>query len=142
MLPNDGTAVRVATALVVTLCAAAALESYNVSRQLAASAPDTYGIQAAYNRFAPLQEKLPRDRDIGYITDLEDATQKATLFLSAQYVLAPRLLVAAEEGKPREFAIGNFHKAQDFAAIGRKYGFEMMEHLGNGVVLYRKRAAQ
>jgi hypothetical protein len=135
-------AVRAGAVLVVVLCAAAALESYSVSRQLASSSPDTYGMQAAFSRYAPLFDKLPREQAIGYFTDLEDPTQKATVFLGAQYALAPRLLVTKQDGQPREWAIGNFHKQQDFAAIGAKYGYEMVEHAGNGVVLYRRRAAK
>jgi len=135
-------AVRAACAVVAGLCALAALESYSVSRQLASTSPDTYGVQAAFNRYSALFEKLPHDQTIGYITDLDDATQKATVFLGAQYALAPRLLVAAQQGQPREWAIGNFHKQQDFAAFGARYGYEMVEHIANGVVLYRRRAAK
>jgi hypothetical protein len=142
MLPNDAMGVRAAAAFVALLCAAAALESYSVARQVAATSPDTYGIQPAITRFAALQDKLPRDQQIGYLTDLEDATQKATVLLSAQYALAPRLLIPAAENQPREWAVGNFHKPQDFAAAGARYGYDLVEHAGNGVVLYRKRSAK
>ena len=85
---------------------------------------------------------MPVAARLGYITDL-DPSQSAynTAFLAAQYALAPRQLVLAERGSQAEWAVGNFSKPQDFAAAGAARGYEVAADLGNGVILYRRKAS-
>lgn len=126
--------------LVIVLAIFATLESYKVSRTLAVQSPDTYGVRAAAARFAPLLDKLPREAVVAYMTDLEDGAQEHGTFLAVQYAVAPRLLVRAGKGPQRDWAIGNFYRAADFAIAGSKLGYELIEDAGQGVVLYRRKA--
>lgn len=138
MPSNDSIRVRAVATAVAALCLFAALESYRIAAQLAQQSPDTYGIQSAIARFAPVAAKLPREA-IGYIGDLAPGDQSTVTFLGAQYALAPRLLLPAEQVAGAKWAIGDFHRQQDFAAAGAKFGYEIAEQASNGIVLYRRK---
>jgi len=58
-----------------------------------------------------------------------------SMLLSAQYVLAPRLVA---RGAAQEWVVGNFTRPGDFAAVGRSRGLRLEQDFGNGVVLFRK----
>jgi hypothetical protein len=117
-----------------------ALNSYQVSAEYAKQFPDAYGGERAQVRFAPLRAKVPADAELGYFTDL-DPGQAAynPAFLSAQYAIAPRVLLFVDATTRPQLAVGNFSKPQDYAAAGEARGYEVMADLGNGVVLFQRK---
>ena len=121
-----------------------AMNSYQLSAGYARQYPDAYGAGGAQVRFAPLLEKVAPETILGYFTDVAPGNAFNAAFLAAQHAVAPRLLVLLDlhdqQGGP-EWAVGNFSKPQDFAALGKTYGYRMEADLGNGVVLFRKAGA-
>lgn len=100
---------------------------------------DPFQVQAQTERFRGVIEALPPAAVVGYLTDLEPADRSAPIiFRTAQYTLAPRLL---QPGPGQEWVIGNFSKAGDFRAFGAGKGLQLVQDYGNGVVLYRRGAA-
>ena len=93
-------------------------------------------VSAQFTRFAAALSSIPEGAGIGYITDAPQvgATDSA-MFLSAQYVLAPRLL---KRGVSEALVIGNFTRPADFASIGRTHGLRLQQDFGEGVVLFQK----
>ena len=106
-------------------------DSLQLSSQLQ---QDPWSVDAAVQRFQPAAARLPATGAIGYISDL---AVNSAAFLTAQYALAPRLLVPVGNAEPEQ-AIGNFSKPSDYAGIGAKAGYRVEADLGNGVILYRK----
>ncbi len=139
-MASNRTFVTAAALAVAVLGAAGALTSYQVSAQYAQQYPDAYGAERAQARFAPLLERVPASAMLGYLTDL-DASQPAyaPAFLAAQYALAPRALILLGGKEEPELAVGNFSKPLDFAAAGEARGYALVEDLGNGVVLFRRK---
>ena len=79
---------------------------------------------------------VPAGAEMGYLTDAAPGSVADTsMLLSAQYVLAPRLVA---RGAAHEWVVGNFTRPGDFAAIGRNNGVRLVQDFGNGVVLFRK----
>ena len=98
--------------------------------------PDLYKVAAQFSRFADLRAAVPANGTLGYITDQEPGSLgAATLFSSAQYALAPRLL---KDGVANDLVLGNFARPTDFQAAGTHLGLHMVRDFGSGVVLYRK----
>src|SRR5579883_2165443 len=117
-----------------------AISSYQVSSSYAAQFPDAYGADRGQIRFAPLAGRVPLDAELGYVTDLPPSSPAAApAFLSAQYAVAPRVLLALDEGARPEWAVGNFSQPADFAAVGETRGYALVADLGNGVVLYHRK---
>ena len=117
-----------------------ALNSYQVSAEYARQFPDAYGGDRARIRFAPLDSKLPGTAELGYITDLNPSQPAYTpAFLAAQYAVAPRVLLFLDSKTVPEWAVGNFSKPQDYAAMGDAHGYTMVADLGNGIVLFRRK---
>ncbi len=117
-----------------------ALNSYQVSGSYAEQFPDAYGGERARTRFAPLAERVPASAELGYFTDLTPAQPAyAPAFLSAQYAVAPRVLVFLNGQAPPEWAVGNFSMPADFAAAGEAQGYTMVADLDNGVILFRRK---
>jgi len=131
------TAVCIAVAVLAVF---GAMNSYQVSERFASQYPDTYGAGRAQIRFSPLLAKVPADARVGYITDLDPASDAySAAFLAAQYALAPRQMIVVGKGVDPDVAIGNFSKPQDYASAGASRGFEMTDDLGNGVILFRRK---
>jgi hypothetical protein len=123
---------------VAALAVFASMNSYQISAQDAQQFPDRYGVVSAEQRFASALELLPTTAVIGYISDLPlSETAGSTAFVAAQYVVAPRSLVLAG-AQPTAWAVGNFARPGDFAAIGAQAGFTIVRDFGNGVVVYRR----
>jgi hypothetical protein len=126
-------------ALAVTaLALAASMNSYEISAQLAAHSSDSYQITASRARFASALQALPGSGEVAYITDMPvSETTGAVAYMSAQYVAAPVVLVAAAKSKA-EWALGNFAHPGDFAAAGAQVGFTLVRDFGQGVAVYRR----
>ena len=77
---------------------------------------------------------IPADAVLGYLTDAAPGSEVSdSMFLAAQYTLAPRLL---DKKTNYRQVLGNFTRPADFAAIGRQYGLSLQRDFGNGVVLF------
>lgn len=143
-MPSQDTGGRTAAITIVCIAVAVlsvfgAMNSYQVSARYAEQYPDTYGVNQAKARFAPVIAQIPAGAQLGYISDLKpNDAQYSAIFLAAQYALAPRQLVTGEKNRP-EWAVGNFTKPQDFAAAGAGKGYEMVSDFGGGVVLYKRK---
>jgi len=97
---------------------------------------DPYQVAAQFVRLRPVASALPANAVIGYWTDAQpDSVVESAMFLSAQYVLAPRLL---QKGAIRDWVLGNFTRPADFAALGRSRGLRLQQDFGNGVVLFQR----
>ncbi len=126
--------VLAAIVAIAALAVYSTMSSYDVSTKFNALRPDRWGAGLALKRFAPAARRLPSNADIGYISDLPD---NSAAFLTAQYALAPRLLVKPEPARVA-WAVGNFVRPADYAAYGARAGFKMVEDLGQGVILYQR----
>jgi hypothetical protein len=96
---------------------------------------DPYMIAASAERFSGLRQAVPEDAVLGYLTDAAPGQTALTIFDTAQYALAPRLLATDTNHR---WVLGNFTKPLDFAAMGASHGLHLERDFGNGVVLYRK----
>jgi hypothetical protein len=138
-MASNSTFVTIAALTVAGLGAAGAISSYQVSASNAQLLPDMYGAEKAQVRFAPLRDRIPAQAALGYFTDLDSSQPAyAPAFLAAQYAVAPRMLLLDGKQTP-EWAVGNFSKPMDFAAVGEARGYAMAADLGNGVVLFRRK---
>lgn len=134
--------ITAAAFVVAALGVMGALHSYQVSAGYSGQYPDAYGGERAQVRFAPLIAQVPPKAVLGYLTDLAGSDKRAEpAFLSAQYALAPRVIVSLNGQAQPEWAVGNFSKPVDFAAAGSARGYAMVSDLGNGVVLYRRKGS-
>jgi hypothetical protein len=106
---------------------------------------DPYQIAAQSARLEDFREAVAADAVLGYLTDAAPGSVVSdSMFLSAQYTLAPRLLAKETLGKEtndkktsHQQVLGNFTQPADFVAIGRQYGLSLQRDFGNGVVLYQ-----
>lgn len=97
---------------------------------------DPYQIKAQSTRLEGFREAVHSDAILGYLSDAAPGSEVSdSMFLAAQYTLAPRLL---EKTTNHQQVLGNFTRPADFAAIGRQYGLSLQHDFGNGVVLYRR----
>lgn len=94
--------------------------------------PDPYKLIDQERRFAPVREIVPSNARVGYASDL--ATDP-TLLLTAQYALAPRMIV---KNPTSEWVIGNFARPRDFATYARTYGLILVKEFPDGVILFRR----
>jgi len=138
---NRSTLVTVILFAVALLAVYGALNSYQVSAEYARQYPDAYGGERARIRFAPLLEKIPPNAELGYFGDLDPSHPAyASAFLAAQYAVAPRMLLFVDAATTPEWAVGNFSKPQDYAPLGEARGYSLAADLGNGVVLFHRKA--
>ncbi len=125
-----------AVAIAILLCLWGSFASYGFESDFQQQHGDPYPVTAQFTRFAAVLSSLPENAKIGYITDAPPGGVADTgMFLSAQYVLAPRLLI---KGATQERVLGNFARPADFAAVGRSQGLRLQQDFGEGVVLFRK----
>jgi hypothetical protein len=123
----------VATSL---LCLWGAIEHHQAEAAYQEQFRDPYMISAQFTRFEPLLAAVPARAEMGYLTDAPPGSvADSSMLLSAQYVLAPRLVA---RGAAHEWVVGNFTRPGDFAAVGRSNGLRLEQDFGNGVVLFRK----
>lgn len=130
--------VRVVALAVALVSVAAAFRAADISRQLARQSPDPFQIEAAMLRFSALASRLPPGQVLGYLSDLPPGDRATLAFLQAQYALAPNLLRPLSSGARPQWAVGNFSRPLDVAALGAQHGYVVEQDFGNGVVLYRK----
>lgn len=109
-----------------------ALEFYGEQRERNRLQPDPYKLIDQERRFAPVREMVPPNALVGYVSDL--ATDP-TLLLTAQYALAPRLVV---KNPTSDWVIGNFARPQDFDAFARAHGLILVKEFPDGVILFRR----
>jgi hypothetical protein len=109
-----------------------ALQFYGEQRALNRIQPDPYKLIDQERRFAPIREIIPPDALVGYVSDL--ATD-STLLLTAQYALAPRLLV---RNPSSAWVVGNFARPQNFEAFARARGLILVKEFPDGVILFRR----
>jgi len=97
---------------------------------------DPYKVASQFPRFADLRAAVPADAALGYISDQPPGSLAGdTLFGTAQFALAPRLL---RKDASAERVVGNFTRKVDYQAIGAPQGLQVEKDFGNGVVLYKK----
>jgi hypothetical protein len=121
-------------AAAVLLCIGGALQFYNAESDFQDHHRDQFLISSQAATYAPMVGHL--NGPVGYITDAQPGTEAdASLFLSAQYLMAPVLLV---KGENSGFVIGNFGKPADFEAIGRARGLRVAHDYGDGLILYQR----
>jgi hypothetical protein len=127
-------------ALVSILSLVAALNYYGASTQYFRATGDRYHMSAQLERFAPLLPLMPPGENAGYISDLPSSDFAGkTMFLSAQYALAPRILLQEPSSQKTGAVVGVFSKPQDYAGAGSAMGLTLVKDVGNGVVLYRRK---
>jgi hypothetical protein len=135
---NSQNAARIATGgvlLAALLAVAGALQFHGLETAFQDSHRDRFYIAARSSIFEPLLAMLPPGAEIGYITDVESgSTNETYMFLSAQYYLAPRLLL---RGDAHDWVIGSFRKPANFAAFAAR-GLRLERDFGNGLLLFRR----
>ncbi len=137
---SRSTLVTVVLLAVALMAVYGALNSYQVSAEYARQYPDAYGGERARIRFAPLSSKIPANAQLGYFSDLDPSHPAfAPAFLAAQYAVAPRILLLLDAKTMPEWAVGNFSKPKDYAALGESHGYSVASDLGNGVVLFHRK---
>jgi len=109
-----------------------ALQFYGEQQERNRLQPDPYKLVDQERRFAPVREMVPPDALVGYVSDL---TEQPALIRTAQYVLAPRLLVSRPAS---DWVVGNFAWPQDFAAFARAHGLILVKEFPDGVILFRR----
>jgi hypothetical protein len=108
-----------------------AIQFYGEQSERNQTQRDPYKLIDQERRFAPVREIVPPNALIGYVSDM--ATDP-TLMLTAQYALAPRLIV---KNPTSNWVIGNFARPQDFEAFARAHGLTLVKEFPDGVVLFR-----
>ncbi len=109
-----------------------ALQFYGEQREIDRLQPDPYKLIDQERRFASVREIVPPNARVGYLSDL--ATDP-TLLLTAQYALAPRMIV---KNPTSDWVIGNFARPQDFEAFARAHGLILVKEFPDGVILFRR----
>jgi hypothetical protein len=128
--------VTVGVAIAGLLCVWGSLAAYEAEAAYQQQYRDPYMISMQFTRLGGLAAAVPENATLGYLTDAAAGSViETSMFLAAQYVLAPRLL---EKGNTHEWVLGNFTRPGDFAGLGQRNGLRLRQDFGNGVVLYRR----
>lgn len=132
-----------AVAIVSALAAGASIEYFGLIEKLTSQSGATFRIHAVVERFAEIPRRTAKAPRIGYFNDRtpNSDVQQAAL-ASAQFALAPQILVLDENRKDVEFWVGDFNAPRDFAGIGDVQSLDLVADLGQGVVLYRRRGSK
>jgi hypothetical protein len=109
-----------------------AIQFYGEQTERNQTQRDPYKLIDQERRFAPIREIVPPNAVVGYVSDL--ATDP-TLMLTAQYALAPRLIV---KNPTSNWVIGNFAHPQDFEAFARAHGLTLVKEFPDGVILFQR----
>jgi hypothetical protein len=137
-LEHNSHAAIAGVAITTLLCLWGSFASYGVESEYQKLYRDPYLVSAQFTRFAAALSAIPENAEIGYITDAQRGSAAGSaMFLSAQYVLAPRLL---KKGAAATLVLGNFTRPADYTAVGRSQGLRLrlQQDFGEGVVLFRK----
>src|SRR5579862_5644879 len=120
-MPNLRYPLRTLAGLGITavLSVYGAVQFYGEQSERNQTQRDPYKLIDQERRFAPVKELVPPDALVGYVSDLDN---DPTLVLTAQYTLAPRLIV---KNPSSGWVIGNFTRPQDFEAFGRARGLTL-----------------
>jgi hypothetical protein len=125
-----------ACAFIALLSLWSAVDFYAATEPLAEPGADTYRISDQQVRFAEAAASLSPSGEIGYVTDQKQNVEWA-MFLGAQYVLAPRVLVPLDRHPQSQWVLGNFARAIDMAAYAGRHDLVLVRDFGQGVVLFR-----
>lgn len=124
------------TAIATLLCLGGSLRFYGSESAFQERNRDQFLVAAQAPVYTSLSALIPPNAEVGYLTDAQPGTAAdSQLFLSAQYLLAPRLLINSPE---RPWVLGNFGRPADFAAIGLAHGLRLQQDFGDGLVLFRR----
>jgi hypothetical protein len=133
--------VLIACVAVALLALWSMVDFYGVTAEAAGPGADLYKIGDQATRFQDLMAALPPAAIAGYVSDVSGAeTLGSTLYFSAQYTLAPRLITDQRINPPAEWVVGNFSKPLDVVQFGKQRGLSLVKDFGNGAVLYRNQA--
>ena len=127
-------AVIASIVVVSLLCLWGSFESFDLESNDRQHPGDPFMV-TRFMRFEPILSAVPEHAALGYVTDVQSRNLGPAMILSAQFVLAPRLL---EKGTAHEWVLGDFTRPADFAAVGQRHGLRLQQDFGNGVVLFRK----
>jgi len=121
---------------VAVLAVAGAL---NISRGLRLLESDTFLLSRRLDLLEPVRGIVPAGAGIGYLSDrpLADIEAAARLF-SAQYALAPRLVLPWQRLPGARWVVGDFTSQAPIAGMAEKHGLRVVRDLGEGVVLFHK----
>ena len=128
----------VAGAAVVAAVALVSNALFLVPQWPALLQPPAASVTFFENRFAPLRDALPRDRTVGYVTNLNPNDTRS--YYMARYVLSP---VRVAWQTPCDTMIGDFY-VQDLRPVKRwaeQQGFDVVREFGDGVMLLRRKGA-
>jgi len=132
-----------ALAIASVLAMGASIEYFGLIEKLTQQSGDGYRIGVQVDRFAPIAARTGGAARLGYFNDREKGSVGAQAALSsAQFALAPQLLIVDQERKDIEWWVGDFTAPREFVKIGDVLGMSLAADLGNGVVLYRRRVAK
>ena len=126
-------------ALVAILSLWSVVDFYADTEALSGPDADTYRIGDQETRFREAAAALPASGEIGYVTDQKENREWA-MFLGAQYVLAPRVLVETGKHPHSPWVLGNFARQIDLTQFANRRGLTVVQDFGQGVVLFRKDA--
>lgn len=115
------------------------LDFYSATEALSRADADSFRIGQQELRFQQLAAALPPSGVVGYVTDQKQNREWA-MFLGAQYILAPRVLVELNKHPNSPWVMGNFARPLDTADFAGKHGLIVVQDFGAGVVLFRKGA--
>ncbi|HZK79689.1 MAG TPA: hypothetical protein VFC46_01450 [Humisphaera sp.] len=90
------------------------------------------------SRYSTIAAAIPDEPTLGYISDLRDRGAGITLFLQAQYALAPHVLL---EGGSHRFTIANLQDPTKLAALCAENDLTPVMVDRAGVALLRRKAA-
>lgn len=132
-----------ALAITAVLSVIASIEYFGFIERLTRQTGDAMRIGEQEVRFASTRGQLAGVTYVGYFNDREKGSVRdQAAGASAQFAMAPKVLVHDERRGDIEFWVGDFSAPREFARIGDVKGLRVVADLGNGVVLYRRRAAK
>ena len=136
--PEAPLVVKAAVAAAAFLALAGLLNYFRFETSYQDQNHDPYRVAAQMGRFSDVRKKIPPNGKLGFLSDKEVGTLAGdTLFGTAQYALAPRLLLKTTDS---DWVLGDYAQPTDYDAAGAIYGLKVVERFGNGVVLFRKEA--
>jgi hypothetical protein len=128
-----------ACALIALLSLWSVLDFYGATESLSGAGADSFRIREQELRFQQVAAALPPSGVVGYVTDQKQNREWA-MFLGAQYILAPRVLVELDKHPNSPRVMGNFARPLDTAEFANRHGLTIIQDFGAGVVLFRKGA--
>ena len=124
-------------ALVALLSLCSAIDFYAETESLSGPGADAYRIGQQELRFQEVAAAVPPAGELGYVTDQKQNIEWA-MFLGAQYVLAPRVLVTLDKHPKAAWIVGNFARPIDVTQFAIRHELAVVQDYGEGVVMFRK----